>query len=188
VIWGLLEFMSLIATMALAELGDKTQITILFLSTQIQKPIRLLLGIFTAFLVADGVAVMFGSVMKHILPTHILRIVGSLIFMALGLSILIGWRSGERINVERVFKNSFTAGFSATFLAELCDKTQISAGVLAARFNCLEVFAAAMIALITVSVLTIILGRMVLERVGEERMLRISGAGFLLVGVLFLLL
>ena len=186
-IWGLLEFMSLIATMALAGLGDKTQITILLLSTQIQKPIRLLLGIFTAFLVADGVAVMFGSVMKHILPTYILRVVGSLIFMVLGASILIGWWR-ERINVERVFKNSFMAGFSATFLAELCDKTQISAGVLAARFNCLEVFAAAMIALITVSVLTIILGRMILERVGGERMLRISGAGFLLVGVLFLLL
>jgi len=188
VIWGLLKFMSLIATMALAELGDKTQITILFLSTQIQKPIRLLLGIFTAFLVADGVAVMFGSMMKHILPVYILRIIGSLIFMILGASILIGWRSGERINIERVFKNSFTAGFSATFLAELCDKTQISAGVLATRFNYLEVFAAAMIALITVSVFTIILGRMILERVGGKTMLRISGAGFLLVGILFLLL
>ena len=184
----MLKFMSLIATMTLAELGDKTQITILFLSTQIQKPIRLLLGIFTAFLVADGVAVMFGSMMKHILPAYVLRIIGSLIFMAIGASILIGWRSGERINIERVFKNSFIAGFSATFLAELCDKTQISAGVLATRFNYLEVFAAAMIALITVSVLTIILGRMILERVGGEKMLRISGAGFLLVGVLFLLL
>jgi len=184
----LLKFMSLIATMALAELGDKTQITILLLSTQIQKPIRLLLGIFTAFLVAEGVAVMFGSMMKHILPVYILRIVGSLIFMILGASILIGWRSGERINIERVFKNSFTAGFSATFLAELCDKTQISAGVLATRFNYLEVFAAAMIALITVSVLTIVLGRMILEKVGGKTMLRISGAGFLLVGILFLLL
>ena len=184
----MLEFMSLIATMALAEVGDKTQITILLLSTQIQKPIRLLLGIFTAFLVADGVAVMFGSMMKHILPTYVLRIVGSLIFMVLGAFILIGWRSGERINIERVFRNSFTAGFSATFLAELCDKTQISAGVLATRFNYLEVFAAAMIALITVSMSTIILGRMILERVGGKTMLRISGVGFLLVGVLFLLL
>ncbi|OYT67692.1 MAG: hypothetical protein B6U65_02590 [Candidatus Wolframiiraptor sp. EX4484-121] len=184
----MLEFMSLIATMALAEVGDKTQITILLLSTQIQKPIRLLLGIFTAFLVADGVAVMFGSVMKHVLPTYILQIIGSLIFMVLGASILIGWRSGERISVKRLFKNSFTAGFSSTFLAELCDKTQISAGVLATRFNCLEVFAAAMIALITISILTIILGRMMSERIGGKTMLKISGAGFILVGVLFLLL
>ena len=45
-----------------------------------------------------------------------------------------------------------------------------------------------MIALITVSVLTIILGRMMMERVGGKTMLRISGVGFLLVGVLFLLL
>jgi len=180
--------MSLIATMALAEVGDKTQITILLLSTQIQKPIRLLLGIFTAFLVADGIAVMFGSMIKHVLPTYILQIIGSLIFMALGASILIGWRSGERISVKGLFKNSFMAGFSATFLAELCDKTQISAGVLATRFSCLEVFAAAMIALITISILTIILGRIMSEKIEGKTMLRISGAGFLLVGVLFLLL
>ncbi|MCD6125436.1 MAG: TMEM165/GDT1 family protein [Thaumarchaeota archaeon] len=184
----MLEFMSLIATIALAEVGDKTQISILLLSTQTRRPIKLLLGVFAAFLVVDGVAVVFGSMMKQILPAYILRIFGSLMFMILGIFILIGWRSREQTNIERIFKNSFTVGFSATFLAEWCDKTQISTCVLATRFNYLEVFAAAMTALIMISISTMILGRMMLKRISEEKMLKISGVGFLLVGILFLLL
>jgi len=184
----LLEFMSLIATIALAEIGDKTQISILLLSTQTRRPARLLLGVFIAFLIVDGVAIIFGSMIKHILPAYILRVIGSLTFIILGIFILSGWRSGKQASIEKAFRNPFTAGFSATFLAEWCDKTQISTGVLATRFNWLEVFIATMTALAIISMLTIFLGRVLLKEVGEERMLKISGAGFLLIGILFLLL
>ncbi|RLF99833.1 MAG: UPF0016 domain-containing protein [Thaumarchaeota archaeon] len=181
------EFISLIATVALAEIGDKTQISILLLSTQIQRPARLLLGVFTAFLVVDGIAVIFGSMIKYILPAYILRVIGSLTFIVLGIFLLVGWRSEKQANIKKVFRNPFTAGFSATFLAEWCDKTQISTSVLATRFNWLEVFIATMAALVIISMLTILLGRVVLKKIGEEKMLKISGVGFLLIGILFLL-
>lgn len=184
----MLEFMSLITAIALAEIGDKTQISILLLSTRTRRPSSLLLGVFTAFLIVEGIAVTFGSMLKHILPAYLLRIIGSITFIILGIFILIGVELKKQISIENVFKNSFTAGFSATFLAEWCDKTQISASVLATRFDCLKVFIATITALVVISILTVLLGRAVLKKIGEEKMVKISGIGFLLIGILFLLL
>jgi len=44
-----------------------------------------------------------------------------------------------------------------------------------------------MAALAIISMLTILLGRVVLKKICEEKMLKISGVGFLLIGILFLL-
>ena len=45
----------------LAEMGDKTQLSILILSTRTKEYFRLLLGVMLAFLLADGLAILLGS-------------------------------------------------------------------------------------------------------------------------------
>ena len=68
----------------LAELGDKTQLSILLLSSKTTKHLQLLLGVFLAFLAVDGVAVLVGSWVTDIVPINVLRIIAGSVFVIFG--------------------------------------------------------------------------------------------------------
>ena len=52
----------------LAEMGDKTQLSILLLSSRTREYFRLLLGVMLAFLLADGFAILVGSWVTSVIP------------------------------------------------------------------------------------------------------------------------
>ena len=55
----------------LAEMGDKTQLSILLLSSRTREYFRLLLGVMLAFLLADGFAILVGSWVTNVIPVHL---------------------------------------------------------------------------------------------------------------------
>jgi putative Ca2+/H+ antiporter (TMEM165/GDT1 family) len=57
----IVDIMVPLITVGLAELGDKTQLSILIMFSKTREHLKLLLGILLAFLVVDGFAVLFGS-------------------------------------------------------------------------------------------------------------------------------
>lgn len=126
----------LVATgvVALAEMGDKTQLLALILAARFRKPWPIVLGILTATLLNHALAGAVGNWVTHVLGPDLLRWIlgGSFIAMALWMMI------PDKIDDGDVPKSSKFGVFGTTviafFLAEMGDKTQIATVMLAARY------------------------------------------------------
>jgi len=70
----------------LGELGDKTQLTALTLSTQASMPFMTLLGTVSGMVVVSSFGIFIGAKLGDKIPEHIIRISAFVIFMAFGLS------------------------------------------------------------------------------------------------------
>jgi putative Ca2+/H+ antiporter (TMEM165/GDT1 family) len=173
----------LIAT-GIAELGDKTQLSILLLSSKTQKHLQLLLGIMTAFLIVDGTAVLIGSWIINIVPINLLKIGSGVIFILFGLLML---RTNETKGETKLrFQNSFLSGFILIFISEWGDKTQITSGLFAAQYNSLLVLTGVMTALTLLSILAIYLGKLISAKISQNTISKIAGIVFILLGILMM--
>ena len=72
----------------LAELGDKTQLSILLLSLKMEKRLYLLFGVILAFLIVDGIAILAGDWITNIVPISSVKILSGAIFIIFGILIL----------------------------------------------------------------------------------------------------
>jgi len=70
----------------LAEFGDKTQLSILLLSSKTRKHLHLLLGVMLAFLIVDGAAVLIGS---WIINKKVLTKIAGTLFILMGISFFL---------------------------------------------------------------------------------------------------
>lgn len=180
------DFLVPLVAVGVAELGDKTQLSILLLSSKSAKHSHLLCGVLLAFLAVDGAAVLAGSWIITLIPVSYLKWVSAAVFIAFGILTLSG---GDRdVEPNRRFKNSFISGFTFVFMAEWGDKTQVASALFAAKYNPLMVLVGTMTALAAVSTCAVCLGKLVLSRVERGIMTRVAGVAFLLVGLSFLIL
>jgi len=174
----------LIAT-GLAELGDKTQLSVLLLSSKTKKHLHLLLGVMLAFLIVDGVAVLLGSWIINAVPLILLKVFSGIIFIIFGVLIL---RDNKARNESKLyFKNSFLSGFVLIFITEWGDKTQIASGLFATRYNALMVLIGTMTALTLLSIMAIYLGKFISNKVDKKVITKIAGIVFILMGIAFFL-
>ncbi len=118
---------------ALAEMGDKTQLLALVLAARFRRPLPIILGILVATLVNHGFAGALGAWITAVVSADVLR-------WLLGLSFIVmaGWMLiPDEIEVDAQEKSHFGV-FGATliafFLAEMGDKTQIATVALAAKY------------------------------------------------------
>ena len=127
----------LVATgiVALAEMGDKTQLLALVLAARFRKPWPIVLGIFTATLVNHALAGAVGAFVTQWLgPTTLRWLLGGA-FIAMALWMLIPDKLDEEDTGVRSHFGVFGTTVVAFFLAEMGDKTQIATVMLAAKFN-----------------------------------------------------
>lgn len=169
-------------TVGLAELGDKTQLSILLLTSKTKGHFHLLLGVLLAFLIVNGVAVVAGSWITHLLPRIWLEISSGIVFIIFGALTLRSQVEEERVGNGR-FKNAFLTGFSLIFLTEWGDKTQIASALLATKYDPSMVFMGAMIALTALSITAIYLGKGILNRINRKTMMKLSGIIFIIIGL-----
>ena len=170
----------------LAEMGDKTQLSILLLSSRTQEYVRLLFGIMLAFLLADGFAILVGSWVTDVIPVHLVKLVSGLVFILFGIMILKGDQDDE-VESDLSAKRAFVSGFSMIFLSEWGDKTQIASALFATEYNPRMVFIGVMSALFILSVMAIFLGKYLSSRIDRRVISRVAGVVFLLIGLSFLL-
>jgi Ca2+/H+ antiporter, TMEM165/GDT1 family len=170
---------------AAAELGDKTQISILLLSSKTKKHIELLLGIILAFVIVDGIAVLAGAWITTIVPIDILKLISGFIFILFGLIMLI--KKDREDKEKTVDKNIFLTGFLLIMVTEWGDKTQIAAALFAINYNPYLVFLGTILALTILSIIAIFLGKIISERINEKLITKIGGIAFIVLGIFFLL-
>ncbi len=119
---------------ALAEIGDKTQLLAFLLAARFKKPWPIVLGILVATLANHGLAGALGSWVTTVLSQEVLRWVLGLSFVAMAVWMLIP----DEIEDDEAAVAQRLGVFGATvvtfFLAEMGDKTQIATVAMAARF------------------------------------------------------
>ena len=69
----------------LAEMGDKTQLSVILLSSRTPEYIPLLAGVMLAFLITDGFAILIGSWMTGIIPLDLLKLISGTFQMTLAI-------------------------------------------------------------------------------------------------------
>ncbi len=119
---------------ALAEIGDKTQLLAFVLAARFKKPLPIILGILAATLVNHGLAGLLGAWITAQLDPSVLRWVLGLSFIGMAAWTLVPdkieddeTRVAQRLGV-------FGATLLTFFLAEMGDKTQIATVAMAAHY------------------------------------------------------
>lgn len=170
---------------ALAELGDKTQISIILLSSKTKKHLQLLFGVILAFIIVDGIAIIAGSWVTTLVPINILKIISGSIFIFFGLLML--FKKDKDEEKKTYDKNIFLAGFLLIMLTEWGDKTQIGAALFSINYNPIMVLIGTILALSLLSIIAIYFGKFISERINEKIITKIGGIAFIILGFFFLL-
>lgn len=172
-------------SIAVAELGDKTQLGVITLAASIRKPGLIFLGMIAGYVVVAGLAVLVGQALLAIIPLSMLTLISGVIFVVIGLLMLkVDVQSG--IASPRA-KSPFLAAALMIVLTELGDKTQIVTIALAARFaQPIAVFAGVLSAFVVIDGLSIILADRLGKRVPTSKVKKVSAVIFIVLGILTL--
>ncbi|MCX8207659.1 MAG: TMEM165/GDT1 family protein [Methanothrix sp.] len=174
-------------TIAIAEFGDKTQLSVLLLSTRTGRHLTLLTGVMSAFLIVDGFAILLGAWITEIVPESVLKIISGAIFLLFGITTLRDLDGDEE--ESRTFDDSpFLSGFLVIFLAEWGDKTQIASAIFATQYNPWMVLGGTMLALFMLSLSAIYLGKFILRYVKRRNITLAAGLIFMAMGMALILL
>lgn len=121
-----------ITTVALAEIGDKTQLLSLLLASRYRKPIPIIAAIFLATIANHALAAWLGVVVADYLSPDILKWVLVVSFVAMAAWVLIPDKLDDDEQISN--RGPFIASFIAFFVAEIGDKTQIATSILGAQY------------------------------------------------------
>jgi putative Ca2+/H+ antiporter (TMEM165/GDT1 family) len=119
---------------ALAEIGDKTQLLAFILAARFKKPVPIVLGILTATLINHGLAGALGAWITSVVSPHIMRWALGLSFLAMAAWTLIPDKIEDEETQVAQRLGIFSATFVTFFLAEMGDKTQLATVALAAHY------------------------------------------------------
>ena len=120
---------------ALAEMGDKTQLLSLVLAARFRKPWPIVWGILVATLINHGLAGALGSWVTTQLGPDALRWVLGGSFLAMAVWILVPDKLDDEEQEKSPRFGIFATTVVAFFIAEMGDKTQVATVMLAAQFN-----------------------------------------------------
>ena len=173
---------------ALAEMGDKTQLLALLLAGRFRKPWPIVWGILVATLVNHALAGALGTWVTTFLGPTVLRWVlgGSFIAMALWMLIPDKLDDGEAAGMPRF--GVFATTLVAFFLAERGDKTQIATVMLAAQYQAyFWVVAGTTLGMMLANAPVVWLGERITRRVPIRAVHGFSAVIFLALGLFALL-
>lgn len=119
---------------ALAEIGDKTQLLAFILAARFKKPLPIILGILAATIINHGLAGALGGWITSTISPGVLRWVLGASFIGMAIWTMIPDKVDEKETQIAKRIGVFGATFIAFFLAEMGDKTQIATVAMAAHY------------------------------------------------------
>lgn len=172
---------------ALAEIGDKTQLLSLMLAARYRKPVPIIAGIFVATIVNHMLAGAIGALITNWLGPDVMRWVLGVSFIAMAIWILIP----DKIDDDEASVGGNLGVFAATvvafFLAEMGDKTQIATVALAAKYNSvILVSLGTTLGMMLANVPAVLLGEVAAKKLPLRLVHGIAAAIFAVIGVLVL--
>ncbi|KQZ60437.1 hypothetical protein ASD53_03870 [Lysobacter sp. Root559] len=165
-------------TVALAEIGDKTQLLALLLAARFRRPWPIVAGILVATLLNHALAAWLGALAAQWLQPSVLRWIVAASFLAVALWTLKPDQldgEGERLPA----RGAFIATAIAFFVAEIGDKTQVATVLLAARYSPLwEVVAGTTVGMLLANVPVVALGSRFADRLPLKAARLVAAAVF----------
>jgi Ca2+/H+ antiporter, TMEM165/GDT1 family len=180
------SFLVSLSTVAIAEMGDRTQLLSLVLAAHYRRPWPVLSGILCATLVNHALAGFVGAHLgRYLTPARVDTVVGlSMIGMAL-------WTlkpdSLDEKGVQTRRSSAFIATCVAFFIAEIGDKTQIATMALGAAYpSLLAVVAGTTLGMLAANTPVVLLGNAFSSRLPLKTIHTVASLLFLALGALFL--
>ena len=172
---------------ALAEMGDKTQLLALVLAARFRKPWPIVWGIFVATVFNHALAGAAGVWITTLIGPQMLRWVLGVSFIAMAVWMLIPDKLEDGDTGEGPRWGVFGTTVVAFFLAEMGDKTQIATVMLAAQYSgWLWVVAGTTLGMMLANAPVVWLGERITRRIPLRTVHLVSAAIFLVLGVLAL--
>jgi putative Ca2+/H+ antiporter (TMEM165/GDT1 family) len=154
---------------ALAEIGDKTQLLAFLLAAKFRRPLPIVLGIFVATIVNHAFAAAVGAWVASAMGPEVMRWVLGLSFLVMAAWIMVPDKIDED-EASLAKYGVFVTTLIAFFLAEMGDKTQIATVALAARYESIvAVIAGTTFGMMLANVPAVIFG----ERIARNMPLRL---------------
>lgn len=173
---------------ALAEMGDKTQLLAFILAARFKKPVPIILGILLATLVNHGLAGVFGAWITSVISPDTMRWVLGLSFIAMAIWTLIPDKIEEEETQVAQKLGVFGATLVTFFLAEMGDKTQIATVALAAHYGApLLVVIGTTLGMLIADVPAVFVGNKFAAKIPMKLVHSIAAAIFAIMGLLTLL-
>ena len=172
---------------ALAEMGDKTQLLALVLAARFRKPWPIVWGIFVATVFNHALAGAAGAWITTLIGPQMLRWVLGVSFIAMAVWMLIPDKLEDGDTGEGPRWGVFGTTVVAFFLAEMGDKTQIATVMLAAQYSgWLWVVAGTTLGMMLANAPVVWLGERITRRIPLRTVHVVSAGIFLVLGVLAL--
>jgi putative Ca2+/H+ antiporter (TMEM165/GDT1 family) len=173
---------------ALAEIGDKTQLLAFVLAARFKKPVPIILGILAATVINHGLAGALGAWITANISPEVLRWVLGASFIGMAIWTLIPDKiEEEETQVAQRF-GIFGATFITFFLAEMGDKTQIATVAMAAHYSApVMVVIGTTVGMLIADVPAVFAGDKLAHKIPMKLVHSIAAAVFALLGVATLL-
>ncbi len=173
---------------ALAEIGDKTQLLAFILAARFKKPLPIIAGILAATLINHGLAGALGAWITSVISPEVMRWALGLSFIGMAIWTLIPDKIEEEETQVAKHLGVFGATFITFFLAEMGDKTQIATIALAAHYSApLMVVAGTTLGMLIADVPAVFVGNKFAAKIPMKLVHSIAAGIFAVMGVLTLL-
>lgn len=173
---------------AIAEIGDKTQLLALILASRFRQPLAIVAGILVATVANHLIAAWFGAEAVEWLSPEATRWVLGLSFLAMAVWILIPDRMDEDEAPDARRHGAFLTTLVSFFLVEIGDKTQVATVALAAHYEAvLLVTAGTTLGMLAANVPAVLLGDRAATALPLGVVRGVAAAVFALLGVLAVL-
>ena len=175
------------ASIAVGELGDKTQLLSLILATRLRKPLPIVAGIFVATLVNHLIACLVGEWAGTLISPQVLRWVLGISFLAVAAWALVPDKMNEDVKTRGSY-GVFALTAVTFFLAEMGDKTQVVALALAAKYDDLiSVVAGTTLGMMIVNIPTVLFAERATKWVRVKLVRSVAAAIYAVLGIVTLL-
>jgi putative Ca2+/H+ antiporter (TMEM165/GDT1 family) len=176
-------FLTSIAIVALAEIGDKTQLLAIVLATRFKRPLPIICGIFIATIANHFLAALVGEQTAAILDGMWFRYVIAASFIVMAGWTLIPDKFEEEAEKPGRF-GAFLTTLVAFFLVEMGDKTQVATIALGARFHTVvPVMLGTTIGMMIANIPAVLLGNELIKRIPLKTVRILAAMLFLVIGL-----
>ncbi|MGQ9478838.1 MAG: TMEM165/GDT1 family protein [Thermoproteota archaeon] len=170
---------------AAAELGDKTQLAVITLSS-CMSTLSLFIGAMLAFTIITGLGLVIGNIISTYMPILPIRIFSTMLFFIFGIYTILTRKNDGKFD-SSVGKYGILSSFSMITLMEIGDKTQLTVVTLAAQyFTPLFVYLGVMVAFLLVTGIGVLVGKALMKLVSLKYIRLASGVVFILFGIYFI--
>ncbi len=179
-------FLASLSTVAVAEMGDRTQLLLLMLAARHRRPWPILAGMLCGTIVSAALAALIGERLGHALSGRVVNLL-----VGVSLIVMAAWE----LKPERVHDAAggpargglFWTTFVTFTVAEIGDNTQIATAVLAAAYgNFTAVVAGSTVGMVLACGPVVLIGKVLAARLPLKAIRIVASLLFLGLGVLFL--